>query len=662
MNQILTMDQAFLKKLTEIIEANLENEKFGLEELALKAGMSRYKINYRLRSLSKGSISQFIREIRLQRSHEMLQHDMATASEIAYRVGFSSPTYFNKCFHDYFGYPPGEVRKRKSGSFDNTVDKMAQEQIGDNPDLTMARTRLVTRLFMKRGILFLASAILVVLFFIILILNNTLFRNLFSSKDILPDYPDKSIVVLPFKNLSNEIENQYFVEGVVEDIINHLYRIRGLRVISGTTEEQFRGSPFSTPKIARKVNAIFALEGSIQRYERHVRISVHLIDTRHDQYVWSENYDRGITDILAIQSDIAKQIATELQIFLSTSEINEIEKAQTKNIEAYNNYLKGRFFLNNWNIKCFEYFEQSIAQDPQFASAFAGLADAYLLQANSGLSPMLEGYARSKELALRALDIDKSLAEAHATLGYILAYGEFKWEESRKELSHAIKLNPNYAYAHRYYANLLYTVGQKEEARKQIGLAIQHDPLSLILLFISAGYYIDEGKYEDAMDDLGKIMEIHPDNVNALWLYWEIYIRNGKGLQAFEILQKISRLDPEWSQYTNDLSNIYNTSGLAGLYKSIIDWQLKVHDPNPMILSAYYALLDQKDDALCWLEKEFERRSSNIGHNYPAYICDIYHSWQLEKLRSEPRFLALIHRMGLSDYYNTPDAYLNPAK
>lgn len=136
----------------------------------------------------------------------------------------------------------------------------------------------------------------------------------------------------------------------------------------------------------------------------------------------------------------------------------------------------------------------------------------------------------------------------------------------------------------------------------------------------------------------------------------------GEGLKALEILQKISRSDPEWSKYTDELSSIYHVSGLAGLYKSIVERQLKDPHPNPMVLSAYYSLLDQKDEALEWLEKEFERRSGNIGHNYPAYICDIYHTWQLEKLRSEPRLLALLEKMGLSDYNSTSAAYLNPAK
>jgi TolB-like protein/AraC-like DNA-binding protein/Tfp pilus assembly protein PilF len=662
MNQPLSMDQAFLNKLTEIVKSNLENEKFGVEELVHEAGMSRYKIYYKLKSLSKGSISQFIRDIRLHRAHEMLQQDVATASEIAYRTGFSSPTYFSKCFHDYYGYPPGEVRKRQSGSFDNIVVQSKRDKNTANPGLTKAKAILVIRRLVNRRNLFIILAIILAFLSAFFILNSNLFRNFYGSREIFAEHHDKSIIVLPFKNLSNAVENQYFADGVVDDILNHLCRIRGLRVISSTTAAQFRGGSLTTPKIARKVNALFALEGSIQRYEHNVRIHVQLIDAMHDQHIWSEKYDREMTDILAIQSDIAKQIAIELQIFLSNSEIKEIEKVPTKNIEAYNSYLKGRFFLNNWNIKCFEYFEQSIAEDPQFAPAIAGLADAYLFHANVGLSPMLEGYARSKELALKALDIDENLAEAHATLGYILAYGEFKWEDSKKELIHAIDLNPNYAYAHRYYANLLYTIGQKEEARNQINLAIQLDPLSLLLLFISAGYYIDESKYKEAMDELGKIMEIHPDNVGALWLYWEIYVRKGEGLKALEILQKISRSFPEWSQSTNDLRNIYNASGLTGLYKLIIDWQMKAPNPNPMILSAYYALLDQKDEAMDWLEKEFKRRSSNIGNNYPAYICDIYHTWQLEKLRSESRLLALIEKMGLSNYYNIPAASKNPPK
>ena len=395
MTEPLSMDQVFIGKLTEIVLANLTDVNFNVEKLAKEAGISRVTLYRRVRSIKRQDISQFIRSVRLQRAMEMLQNHEATVSEIAFRVGFGSPTYFIKCFHDYYGFPPGEVRKIVNAeSLNNLTDGQYGESatykdLNSKPDVKSLSKRIQYKniLIASFGIL---SGLLVIYLLYVLVVKDSGIR-------LEAKYPEKSIVVLPFKNLTDDSENQYFADGIMEDILNHLFRIKEMKVISRTTAESFRGIPITSPEIARKLNVNYVLEGSVYKSENKIKLFVQLIDARNDQHIMSEKYEDDMTNIFELQSDIAKKIANVLETVLTNAEIGKIERKPTQSFEAYDYYLKARFLLHKSNdvqrldiskqglTASIPYYEKAIAADSNFAEAYAGLANAWYQSLRLGL-------------------------------------------------------------------------------------------------------------------------------------------------------------------------------------------------------------------------------------------------------------------------------------
>ena len=457
---------------------------------------------------------------------------------------------------------------------------------------------------------------------------------------------EKSIAVLPFENLSSDEEQAWFSDGITDVIINQLSKISDLRVLSRTSTLKYeeKEEKKSIPEIGEELGVNYLIEGTVQRQENKMRISVQLIRALNEGHVWSEVYDREWKDIFDVQSDIAQRIAEKLKTVLTPEEKELIEKSQTKNPEAYNLYLQGRFFLNKRTEegleKSIEYFEKSVEIDRDYALAYAGLADAYLIQAWWGWSPRLGGYAKAKELVLQALEIDKNLAEAHATLGSLLSYSEWKWEEARKELVHAIELNPNYAIAHSYYSELLDILGQDDEARLQINLALEIDPFFSMMRIGSAVYYYHEGKFKESLDECLKVQELDPDYISAYWICFYIYVRMGEDLKAMEELQKIMYMDTLTAKNVNVVKEVYSKSGINGLLNWLIELQLD--NLPPFTLAKSYAMLEKKDDVLDLLEKALEENLPNIAriNNDPDF----------DNLLSEPRFIAIIKKLGLSEY------------
>jgi TolB-like protein len=476
----------------------------------------------------------------------------------------------------------------------------------------------------------------------LVVLGFLFIPNLFKSEEQL----EKSIAVLPFENLSSDEEQLWFSDGITDVIINQLSKISGLRVLGRTSTLKYRKEQKSISEIGAELEVNYLIEGTVQRQENKMRISVQLIRVINEDHLWSDLYDREWKDIFDVQSDIAQRIAEELQTVLTPEEKELIENSQTKNPEAYNLYLKGRFFWNKRTEEGFkksvEYFEKSIAEDPDYALAYAGLADAYFLIAWYGWYSQVEGYARAKKFALRGLEIDKNLAEAHATLGSLISWSEWKWEEARKELLLAIKLNPNYIMAHSYYSELLDIFRQNDEARKQINFALELDPFFPVMHGLSGLYYYNEGKFEESLDEYQKVQELDPDNIGVYWRYFKLYLRQGENLKAIEALQKIMLMDTSTVRNVTVVKDVYNKSGVNGLLNWLIELQLKNPKTSPMSLATLYAMVNKKEEALDWLEKEMEERSPSIPriNNDPAF----------DNLRSEPRFLAIITKMGLSEY------------
>jgi TolB-like protein len=459
---------------------------------------------------------------------------------------------------------------------------------------------------------------------------------------------EKSIAVLPFTNLSNDPEQEYFSDGIVEAILDHLFKIGELKVTSGTSTKKYKKTELSVKEIGRALGVSSILEGSVQKIGNTVRITAQLIDAQTDVHLWSETYDRNISDIFSIQSEVAQTVARELKATLTSKEKGQIEKNQTNNAEAYNLYLQGRFFWNKRTKdglnRSVEYFEKAIATDPDYALAYAGLADSYFIQAYWGWRPWNEGVAKSKKAVLRALDIDKNLAEAHTVLGALLNYKEWRWEDARKELQRAIELNPNFVTAHHYYSELLDILGQYDEARKQINLALQLDPFLPVLHAVSSGIFYSEGKLKEVLNECTVLQELDPEYANRS-LYWKefkIYCKQKEDLKALVALQKYLYMDTLKVTDSNIVKDVYDRSGMNGLWNWLIESELKKSNPEPFILAIDNAITGKKEEALDWLEKAFE--------NPPPGFANINNIRDLDNLRSEPRFQAIIKKMGLSEY------------
>lgn len=661
MDEPLPVDQIFIKKLSEVILANLSDEDFSVDKLADETGMSRSVIHRKLKKIKDQNISQFIREIRLQEAMKMLHHNLGTASEVAYKVGFSSPTYFNKCFHEYFGYPPGEIKKRiiKEGE-DTEAPDNGGEILSPQPQAETEKAIRGVRLNRKMAISLLSVAIVITL-------TVGLFSHYVKGSDILNFYShrnkDLSIVVLPFKNLSEDPNNKYFADGITEDILNNLYAISDLRVISRTTSESFGETGLTAREIARKVNAGNVLEGSVRRYGNKARISVQLIDAHRDQHLWSANFDREYTDIIGLQGDIARQVALRLKAVITDKEIRQIEKVATNNSEAFDYYLKGRFLLHNANgeqrtdfekegvMGSIKYFEKAIDADKSFADAYAGLANAWFNLSAWGIIAGYAGFIKARDFSTKAIEIDPDCAEAHAVLGAYLVWFERRFEEGRKELVTAVRLDPNFSTAHQWYAQFLMITGPVEEARKQMDLAVEQEPFFWVVQNLNAWVYYFEGKHKKAIEACISAHDLKPDFYENNWLFFLNYAKLGEGEKAAKELQTIARLYPAANTYPDEIWAAYKQSGIKGLFSWLVDINanrpvpVEGMDGHPFFSAWWNALLGDREKSIYWLERNMEQEKKLY-----EYFNLIATNPDFDILRADPRFIAIIEELGLTQY------------
>jgi TolB-like protein/AraC-like DNA-binding protein len=502
-------DQIFISKLTEIILANLGNENFGVNELVLEAGISHYSLTRRLHAITNKTIKQFIREVRLKRALEMLQNEEVTVSEVAYKVGFSSPAYFNTCFHELFGFAPGAVKKGDFVKSKETDAASVRQKQKRNP---------------LRAFILLSSGILILAVLIYLI-YDLFFIKSSPGSDISSKY-QKSIAVLPFTNLSDSVANQYFIDGLMEEILASLSKIHDLRVISRTSVEPFRGTNKLSSEIAKKIKVDYIVEGSGQKYGNTFRLRVQLIDALKDKHIWTESYEQEIKevkDIFGIQSQIAQLIAAELQAVITPEEKQLIEKTPTTSLTAYDFYRRGREEYGKYEVykgnleavtKAEVFYRRALEYDSTFAQAYTGLAAIYWDK-----HYLKEYFSKDFMDSVRilcdiALSFYNQLAEAYTLKGTYYSETD-RPEQAVEEYDKAIKFNPNDWIAYRGKADFYFETDWINYIKYlQEAASINHGPELASLLSMIAYAYSSAGFPEKAKQYIQDKLKLDGDSAD----------------------------------------------------------------------------------------------------------------------------------------------------
>jgi TolB-like protein/class 3 adenylate cyclase/Tfp pilus assembly protein PilF len=457
--------------------------------------------------------------------------------------------------------------------------------------------------------------------------------------------PEKSIAVLPFANLSRDPDNAYFAAGIQDEIITRLSKIAELKVISCTSTQRFKSSPDDIPAIAAQLGVANILEGSVQRTADAVRVNVQLIRGATDTHLWADTFDRKLADIFAVESEISKTIAATLQAKLTGSQQNAIAARPTDNTEAYQLYLKGRFFWNkrtgqNLN-KAADYFNQAIAADPVYALAYVGLADSYLLMPLYGAGAPQDCYPRAKAAAEKALQLDGSSAEAHTSRAQIFCYYDLDFTQAIREFQRAIELNANYPTAHQWYgSSALAAVGRFDQAITEVKRAIELDPLSLVINTDMGNTYYRARRYDEAIDQMRKTLEMDPGFYYTHWNLGSALAAKGNLSAAIEEYLKARALNDDPS-LLGLLAHAYAVSGNKSEAMKIRD-QLEALAKQRYV-SAYtftlvYLGLGDKELALRWLERAYQDRAGDS-------LRFIKVEPLLDALHGDPRFEALAEKM-----------------
>ena len=460
----------------------------------------------------------------------------------------------------------------------------------------------------------------------------------------------KSIAVLPFVNMSADPENEYFSEGISEELINALTKVDGLRVTSRTSSFAFKGEKEDVRQIGSQLNVSTVVEGSVRKAGDKVRISVQLINTADGYHILSETFDRKLEDIFEIQDEISRKIVNRLREKLAGSQFKEhLVTTPTNNIEAYNLYLKGLFYWNkrtpesvNIAVQC---FEEVIKQEPDFALPYSGLAWSYCYLGATGQLPSEKSFPRGKEAALKALELDDTLAESHVSLGLVQLFYDWDFAGAHKSFHKGLQLNPGAAFVHHTHALYLWIVGEVDEAVSEAELAVRLDPLSLPMINSLANAYFFAERYDEALEQYNKILEMDSTFRSALEGKGMVYLQKGeidKSIESFKEYQKLTK-DP--LKGMAPLGYAYAKAGrLAEARECLQKLKQREQIDKNVSLSLDFAVLyhglGDVDKTFYYLEQAVEKRQGVLFFKtHPA--------WKI--LRPDPRFQDLLRRIGLVD-------------
>jgi TolB-like protein/DNA-binding winged helix-turn-helix (wHTH) protein/Flp pilus assembly protein TadD len=456
----------------------------------------------------------------------------------------------------------------------------------------------------------------------------------------------RSLAVLPLESLSSDASQDYFTDGMTDQLISDLGQINGLRVISRTSVMTYKHARKPLPQIARELNVDAVVEGTVLRSGNRVRITAQLIEASSDKHIWSQSYEGELPDALALQSKVAKAIADQIQINLNPQEQAALKNVRAVNPEAYESYLKGRYFWNKRTADglkaALTYFNQAIDQDPKYAPAYSGLADTYALLADweYGVMTPREALPKAKAAAMKALELDNTLGEAHNSLAFCLDVFDWDFDSAGKEYRRAIELNPGYATAHQWYASHLIVLGRNDEAIAELKKAESLDPLSLIISADLADFLVIAHSYDESIRESRKTIEMDPNFALAHNQLGQAYLQKQMDGDAVTELQKAVQLSGNSPTCMANLARAYVASGkrneAAKLLSDLEKRSSSVYSHASEIAVIYIAL-GNTDQAMNWLEKSYDQRFNPSVLLRPGF----------DPLRSDPRFEGLIRRIGL---------------
>jgi TolB-like protein/DNA-binding winged helix-turn-helix (wHTH) protein/Tfp pilus assembly protein PilF len=456
-----------------------------------------------------------------------------------------------------------------------------------------------------------------------------------------------SIAVLPLQNLSSDPDQEYFSDGMTDELITDLAKVGQLQVISHTSVERYKGTKRPLPEIARELGVDAIVEGKVLRSGDRVRITAQLIDARTDAHLWAESYERSLKDVLALQAEVAQRIAAEIGIKLPADEHARLVAARPFNPEAYQAYLKGRSYWHDRTEeglrKGLESFGQAIEKDPEYAPAYAGLADTYLVLGHYGYLPSKEASPKAKTAAVRALQIDGELAEAHASLAMVMFSFDLDWAGAEKEFKRAIELKPGYATAHHWYSHYLVAVGRQNDALAEIRQARELDPFSLPINTFQGLILYFGRQYDQAIDQCRNTLARHPEWAEELHgQLGNVYAAKGMDREAVQEWQRALTLSGQ-TELATVLEHAYLRSGYQGYLKRQLEYSKSsstIAFGAALGLAQLSARLGDTNQTMVWLERAYQERI--------PWLLNLNVEPAFDSVRSDPRFQDLLRRLNLA--------------
>ena len=451
--------------------------------------------------------------------------------------------------------------------------------------------------------------------------------------------PPRSVAVLPFADMSEKKDQEYFADGMAEEIINLLAQVSDLRVPARTSSFYFRGKSTKVPDIARELGVAHVLEGSIRRSGNHLRVTAKLVRADNGYHLWSETYDRDLHDVFKVQDDIANAVVQALQITLMGGPLTR-RRGGTQNLEAYQLYLRG--LSAEWQntrsslMQARDYFDQAIKLDPDFGLAWAELSRDTVLLTNNGALLGKEGYERARQLAQHALQLSPDLAEAHAMLQYVHRVYDFDWAASEAETRQALALDPTNPTALMFSAQLARALGHWDDAQRQVRLALARDPLFTIAIFILGTIQYGAGRFVDAEATFRKLLALAPEFLWTRAYLGKTLLAEGKVEAAFAIVQQERDEHSRMRFLPILLWAIGRKSEADEALKTLVT---NFADTDAYFVALNYAYRGDTDPALQWLERAYQQRDSKL--------CEIVGEPLLKSIENEPRFKAFLRRMNL---------------